>query len=146
MVKANLFSLPPSQDRCAREQTKSKIYFQTYFRREWDAAVAKMESHQLLLVLCASHWKVEHVLGNTWLVKVREKPKTDNFESPLETTNMSPRSEGKKWARKHDYHDMKRQKKGSQMPKAASSKAVRAKLDAMDIGKLLTDTLYYDMY
>ena len=109
-------------------------------------AVAKMESHQPLLALCASHWKTEHILGNTLLVKVPEKPETDNSESPLETTNTSPRSEGKKQARKHHSHDKKRQKKGSQMPKAASSEAGKAELDATDIGKLLADTLYYDMY
>ena len=138
MVKADLLSLPPPRDRCARERTKSKIYFRTYFRKEWDAAVAKMESHQPLLALCASHWKAEHVLGNTLLVKVPEKPETDNSESPMETTNTSPRSKGKKRARKRHSHDKKRQKKDGQMPKAVSGEAGSA---AMDIGKSFTDTL-----
>ena len=105
-------------------------------------AVAKMELHQPLLALCASHWKAEHVLGNTLLVKVAENAETDNSDSPMKTANMSPKSEGKKRARKRHSHDKKRQKKSNQIPKVAS----RAKLDGMDIGKSLPDTLYYDLY
>jgi hypothetical protein len=146
MVKAELLSLPPSRDRRAKDRTKSKVYFRTYFRKEWEAAVAKMESHQPLLALCASHWKAEHVLGNTLLVKVAENPETDNSDSPMETANMSPRSEGKKRAKKRHSHDKKRQKKSNQMPEAASSEAGGAELDDMDIGKSLTDTFYYDLY
>ena len=89
MVKAKLLSLPPSQDQRAKDRTKSKIYFQTYFRKEWEAAVAKMESHQPLLALCASHWKVEHVLGNTLLVKVAENTETDNSDSPMENAKIA---------------------------------------------------------
>ena len=58
----------------------------------------------------------------------------------------SPKSEGKKRARKHHSHDKKGQKKSNQIPEAASSEAGRAELDGMDIGKSLPDTLYYDLY
>ena len=50
-VKANLLSLPPPRDRCARDQAKTKIYFHTYFKKDWDSALAKLESHQPLLAL-----------------------------------------------------------------------------------------------
>ena len=108
--------------------------------------MAKMELHQPLLALCASHWKAEHVLGNTLLVKVAENAETDNSDSPMETANTSPRSESKKRGRKHHSHNKKRKKKSNQIPKAASSEAGRAKSDGMDISKSITDKLYYDLY
>jgi hypothetical protein len=65
MVKSDLLSLSRLHNWCTKDQTKLKAYFWTYFRKEWDVTATKMELVQPLLVLCASHWKAEHMLGNT---------------------------------------------------------------------------------
>ena len=89
MVKIDLLSLPPTRDRYAKNQKKTKVYFRTYFRKEWDAAVAKMESLQPLLALCASHWKAEHVLGNTLLAQITTDSDRDQSDSAAEDNSKS---------------------------------------------------------
>ena len=100
MVKADLLSLPPPQDQCAKDQTKPKAYFQTYHRKEWDAAVEKMEVHQPLLALCASHWKaVVNCMGtgkpssSVGLLLMGEGPGTEILiqEKPIPTVHTCPR-------------------------------------------------------
>jgi hypothetical protein len=113
MVKMDLLDLPPSRDRHAKNRTKSKIYFRTYFRKEWDAAVARMESLQPLLTLCASHWKAEHVLGNTLLVKVSTDSGEDMSDSAVEDNNKSPM---KKRRGKGRSGERKRKKKNGSGP------------------------------
>jgi hypothetical protein len=139
MVKAELISLPPSRDRRARDRTKSKVYFQTYFRKEWDAAVAKMESLQPLLALCASHWKAEHVLGNTLLVKAAADSEDDDSNSSVDQDNKSPRSENRKRPAKRRSRDKKRRKKAQEKLGSASDEGDGAKSDRIDIGKSLAD-------
>jgi hypothetical protein len=58
----------------AKNRAKTKTY-RTYFPREWDAALAKMERPQPLLSLCAAHWKADHVLGNALLSKAPRSSK-----------------------------------------------------------------------
>ena len=142
MVKADLFSLPPSQDHRAKEWTKAKVYFQTYFRKEWDAAVAKMESLQSLLALCASHWKAEHILGNMLLVKVAADSEDDDSNSSVDQDNESPRSENRKRPAKRRSHDKKRQKKAQEKSGSVNDEGDGAKSDHVDIGKSLADNLY----
>jgi hypothetical protein len=43
---------------------KTRPYYKAYFRKEWNAAVLRLERMQPLLELCATHWKAEHVIGN----------------------------------------------------------------------------------
>jgi hypothetical protein len=107
MIKMDLLSLPPSRDRLAKNRTRSKTYFRTYFRKEWDAAVAKMESVLPLLALCASHWKAEHVLGNTLLVKSATGSDEDGSDSAAEDDNKSP----KRKRRTKDHSDERKRKK-----------------------------------
>ena len=126
MVKSDLLSLPPSRDRRAKERTKSKGYFRTYFRKEWDAAVAKMESVQPLLALCASHWKAEHVLGNTLLVKVAVDSEGDESDSPVENVDKSPISESKKRRVKGRSREKKRQKKSNEISRLPNGEAGKA--------------------
>jgi len=113
MVKMDLLNLPPSRDRHEKNRTKSKIYFRTYFRKEWDAAVARMESLQPLLALCASHWKAEHVLGNTLLVKVSTDSGEDMSDSAVEDNNKSSM---KKRRGKGRSGERKRKKKNGSGP------------------------------
>jgi hypothetical protein len=134
MVKADLLSLPPSHDRRAKDRTKSKLYYRTYFQKEWDAAIAKIESLQPLLALCSSHWKAEHVLGNTLLVKVAANLEGGESDSSAEHANKSPRSESKKRPAKRDPRDKKRRKKSNEMPPPASEGS-GAKSKETDIGK-----------
>ena len=126
MVKSDLLSLPPSRDRRAKDRTKSKGYFRTYFRKEWDAAVTKMESVQPLLALCASHWKAEHVLGNTLLVKVTADSEEDESDSPVENVDKSPVSESKKRRAKGRSGEKKRQKNSNKTSRLLNSEAEQA--------------------
>jgi hypothetical protein len=133
-VKADLLSLPLPRDRRAKDQSRTKVYFRTYFRREWDSAVAKLESHQPLLALCSSHWKADHVLGNTLLVKVAEHSDDDQSD-PNEHASSSHQSESKKRAGKHRSGERKRRKNGNGKGVSPDKQADRRKSDDMSIGK-----------
>jgi hypothetical protein len=74
MVKVDLLTLPVPRDRRAKDRQKTKTYFRTYYPKEWQAALEKMEAQQPLLALCAAHWKADHVLGSSLL----HKPNTDS--------------------------------------------------------------------
>jgi hypothetical protein len=123
MVKLDLLSLPPSRDRRARDRTKSKVYFRTHFRKEWDAAVARMESLQPLLALCSSHWKAEHALGNTLLVKVVTDSEEDESDSPAENVDKSPGSDRKKRRAKGRSGEKKRRKKDRETSRPSTGEA-----------------------
>lgn len=53
---------------------KGRTYFKSYFPREWQSAVQKLEQLQPLMALCASHWKAESLLGNLSLRKKVSEP------------------------------------------------------------------------
>jgi len=113
MIKMELLSLPPPWDQQAKDQQKTKTYFQTYYPQEWDAALVKMETQQLLL----AHWKADHVLGNTLLVKASadsdNDEELDNESDNDEKVWISPESkkcsagrhphEKKKWKMTHSH-------------------------------------------
>jgi hypothetical protein len=65
LLKHELRLLPTPADRRAQIQPKTKVYYKTYYPREWSHAVQRLEEEQPLLRLCSSHWKAEHVLNNT---------------------------------------------------------------------------------
>ena len=44
-----------------------------------------MEQHQPLLALCAAHWKADHVLGNTLLVKSSAFADNDSEDEHMDT-------------------------------------------------------------
>ena len=69
MIKADLLALPPPRDKRAKDRPKTKTYYRSFFSKDWDTALERMEQHQPLLALCAAHWKADHILGNTLLVK-----------------------------------------------------------------------------
>ena len=94
--------------------------------------MAKLESHQPLLALCSSHWKADHILGNTLLVQVAEHLE-DNQSNPNKCTGSSHRSESKKWTGKHCSQERKRWKKNN--GKAASTDKDGRKSDDMSISK-----------
>lgn len=123
LIKADLLSLPAPRDRRAKDQKKTKIYFRTYFRKEWEAAVAKLEMHQPLLALCASHWKAEHVLGNTLLVKVAERSEDDESNTLSMPPTVSSKLEGKKRAGKHHSCEKKRRRRGNETVVSSSKQA-----------------------
>jgi hypothetical protein len=81
-----------------------------------------------------SHWKADHVLGNTLLVKVAEHSE-DNQSDPNEQTGGSRRSESKKRAGKHRSGDKKRRKKGTGKTASPDKEEDGGKSDAMSTGK-----------
>jgi len=92
-VKANLLSLPPPRDRRAKDQSHTKVYFRTYFRREWDSAVAKLESYQPLLALCSSHWKADHVLGIPYSWRsLSIQTMTSPIQTSMPTAHINPKA------------------------------------------------------
>jgi hypothetical protein len=133
-VKADLLSLRPPRDRRAKDQSRTKVYFRTYFRHEWDSALAKLESYQPLLALCSSHWKADHVLGNTLLVKATEHSEDDQSD-PNEHTGSSRRSEGKKRTKKPHSRERKRRKNSKGKGVSRDKEVDRGKSDDMSTGK-----------
>jgi hypothetical protein len=77
-----------------KELNKIKGIFSNHFRKEWDMALAKMESIQPLLALCVAHWKAKHILGNALLVKVTVDLGRDGSDSTAEDNNKSPPKNG----------------------------------------------------
>lgn len=67
LVKLDLLNLPTPKDRLAKSRPKTRSYYRTFFAREWQAAVDRLEQLQPLLALCSAHWKAEHLLGSTLL-------------------------------------------------------------------------------
>ncbi|RDB18065.1 hypothetical protein Hypma_000932 [Hypsizygus marmoreus] len=61
MVKHDLLHLPVIKD--AKLVPGLKKYYLEYYRPQWNQAIARLESQQPLLSLCASHWKAEHVMS-----------------------------------------------------------------------------------
>lgn len=89
LIKVDLLELPPLRGRQAKEK-KTKTYFRSYYRKEWSAAIEKMESQQPLLALCAAHWKAEHVLGSTLLVPtITGTGNSDNSDDEPDTESKS---------------------------------------------------------
>jgi hypothetical protein len=116
MVKSDLLSLPPSRDRRAKDRQKTKTYFRTYHPREWESALDKMETQQPLLALCSAHWKADHVLGNTLLVKLT--PDSDDSDKPDSRSdivkNTRKPSESRKRTVNQHIPDPKRQKRSKE--------------------------------
>jgi hypothetical protein len=81
LIKAELLLLGPPRDQRTQSCRKTKAYFQTYFPKEWEAVLLKLEIQQPLLRLCGSHWKAEHVLGNTLVCQAEEEKLTNTSDS-----------------------------------------------------------------
>jgi hypothetical protein len=81
LIKAELLLLDPPRDQRTHSRRKAKAYFRKYFPKEWEAALLKLEMQQPLLHLCASHWKAEHVLGNTLVCQAKEEKLTNTSDS-----------------------------------------------------------------
>jgi hypothetical protein len=134
LVKADLLSLPPPRHWCAKERSKTKTFFRTYFRTEWEAALARLESLQPLLALCASHWKADHVLGNTLRVKVVNASEDDASDDSDEL----PKKSLKKRSGRGRSGGRKRHKKCGDESESSGKVAEpgkevdKGKLDAMD--------------
>ena len=112
-VKADLLSLGPPTSTRAKDQPKTKIYFRTHFLTQWNAALEKMETQQPLLALCAAHWKADHVLGNTLLVKASQTSDSSDTSGNSPSTNDSrsrKRSKGKRRSANQRSRDSKKQK------------------------------------
>ena len=63
LIKHKLRLISTPTDRRAQSQPKTKVYYRTFHTQEWMHAVQHLEEEQLLLKLCTSHWKAEHVLN-----------------------------------------------------------------------------------
>lgn len=114
LVKMDLLSLPPPRDRRAKGQKKTKTYFRSFHRKEWDAAIEKMESHQPLLALCAAHWKADHVLGSTLLVPITagtgDSDESDD-EPDAELKSAKPNKSSEKKKKRAAEHQARKAKK-----------------------------------
>jgi len=87
-IKTDLLALPAPRDRRAKDRPKTKTYYRSFFPKEWDAALEKMEQLQPLLALCAAHWKADHVLGNTLLVRSSAGADDKDDDEPMNTDNL----------------------------------------------------------
>ena len=128
-VKVELLALPDPRDQRAKGQKKTKIYFQSFYRTEWEAAIQKMESQQPLLALCAAHWKADHVLGNPHLIPIiiptGNLDDTGNkLDATPESTKPTKSAKGKKHSSNHQTRRAKKVKTGKE--------AVRMKTTAID--------------
>jgi hypothetical protein len=143
LVKMDLLSLPLPRDRRAKGQKKTKTYFRTFYRTEWDAAIDKMESQQPLLALCAAHWKADHVLGNTLLVPIATGDTGDESDELDAATSESAKptesTEGKRLKRSADRHSRNAKKAKTSKDTTTRTKMTTNALTNSD-GKLLLST------
>ena len=105
MIRADLLALPPPRDKRAKDRPKTKTYYRSFFLKDWDTALEKMEQHQPLLALCAAHWKADHVLGNTLLAKSSASADDESDDEPMDADKPKTQrsSETKKCsASRHD--------------------------------------------
>ena len=120
VIKMDLLSLPTPTSRHAKDQKKTKMYFRTFFHKEWANAITKMESQQPLLALCAAHWKADHVLGNTLLVTPATNS-VDSDDSGSISINAAPSQLSKH--KKKSSNDLEAHKRKKQkMEKTVTSK------------------------
>ena len=102
MIKADLLALPPPRDKRAKDRPKTKTYYRSFFSKDWDAALERMEQHRPLLALCAAHWKADHILGNTLLVK----PSTgESDDEPMDADKLKTQGSSKTNKRSTSRHD-----------------------------------------
>ena len=130
LIKAELLALKPtsSRDRRVMSKRKTKSYFCSFYPNEWHAALLKMEQQQPLLALCASHWKADHVLRNSLLVKTTTDNDLSDTDSNSGNSGNPPNS--KRRGRSSDVHQQgpdKRRKPNSGDPE--KSMANRGKID-----------------
>ncbi|SRR6266702_349136 len=59
---SNLTSLF-STDPCTGNWVHKKIYFKTFFTKEWEVALLKLKATTPLLTLCAGNWKADMTLS-----------------------------------------------------------------------------------
>jgi hypothetical protein len=150
LVKMDLLSLPLPRDRRAKGHKKTKTYFRTFHRMQWDAAIEKMESQQPLLALCAAHWKADHVLGNTLLVPVtvstRDWDDTDNDGDELDATSESARpvksTDAKKLKRSADRQPHKAKKAKTGKDTGRTKVVTDASLSGSEHGTSLSNYAY----
>jgi hypothetical protein len=146
LVKMDLLSLPPPRDRRAKGQKKTKTYFRTFYRKEWDAAIDKMESQQPLLTFCAAHWKADHVLGSTLLVPIttgnldNTGDEGDELDAASESAKPTESTEGKKLKRPADRHSRKAKKAKTGKDTARTKIARDASLSNSEHGMLSLST------
>jgi hypothetical protein len=120
MIRADLLALPPPRDKRAKDRPKTKTYYRSFFSKDWDAALEKMEQHQPLLALCAAHWKADHVLGNTLLAKSSASADDESDDEPMDADKPRRSSETKKRsASRHSSasREAKKQKKVTEQVK-----------------------------
>jgi hypothetical protein len=93
-IKMELISLPAPKG-VSKACKKTKTYFKTYFSRDWDQAIDKLESQEPLLQLCATHWKAEQLLGNILLrrsnISLGEEDTGSDSEEPEESSHNKKR-------------------------------------------------------
>ena len=105
MIKANLLALPPPRDKQARDRLKTKTYYQSFFSKDWDAVLVKMEQHQPLLALCAAHWKADHILSNTLWVKSSAGADDESNDEPTDANKLKPQGSSESKKRSTSQHD-----------------------------------------
>jgi len=87
LLKQKLRTLPTPMDWQTQIQAKTKVYYKTFFPREWTCIIQWLEEEQPLLRLCVSHWKVEHVMNNCLM----------NGRHNKNTNKNSDNSQGLQW-------------------------------------------------
>jgi hypothetical protein len=67
LIVHELASLPQAESNHIAKVQKTKVFYRSQYPRQWRTAIQQLEDQQPLLKLCASNWKVDHILGNALL-------------------------------------------------------------------------------
>lgn len=78
----NQLPLGPAQ-RHLKGKSRTMRFYKQHMVRDWKQAIADAEEQQVLLTLCAAHWKAEHILG----AALRASSARDNRKSLNVVTN-----------------------------------------------------------
>ena len=111
MVKSELAALKRPSARNVKKIKRTKMYYRSYHSSEWFAALEKMERHQPLLALCASHWKAEHVLGNTLLHGHDVNPNDSEIDTCSDSSKACNKKESVAQGKKRRLRDAPRKGK-----------------------------------
>ena len=67
IISDHLTNLPEPWDKLAKGKPHSKMWYTSWYQKEWLATRLNFKVQQPLLRLCSSHWKAEHILSGLLL-------------------------------------------------------------------------------
>jgi hypothetical protein len=88
-----------------------KTYYCSFYPNKWKEAIKKFKKLQLLLALCTSNWKADHVLSNTLLAAADDSDMDSDNDTSLVPSKKQ--SSTFKQARKKKKARMRAKKKAN---------------------------------